>query len=177
MALTAGSFGGFCVFRNYGEMSTPMDDGPLAANQTIYKGDPLTISSGLIARATATSTLVIGFADEAKTSGASVTLSGDRIRFIKLNKRNQFVMNIANGATDYTSAQANIGVAYGIVEQGSGKGTWTVDISNTTQKLVRTIDWAPAAYQKTGKDVVVGTTINPAVIVEICDAETVNQNT
>lgn len=69
---------GFSYVRSLTGQMAPISM-PLAASQTINKGDALILSSGLVAIALATSGALLGIAAEDASSGASPTRADDRI--------------------------------------------------------------------------------------------------
>lgn len=138
---------------------------PVNTSQTIYIGDLVILSSGLISifATGSTTTGLVGIAASACTSAAA----GTRIDVQLVNPTQLWVMNmITSSGTNYTSAQADIGVQCGVVrDETATLGKWYAAQSDNTNKFVTPIDWAPEAYQKLNAAVVVGTTVNPAVIV------------
>lgn len=143
---------------------------PFAANQTIYAGDLIIFASGLCSKFSSgvTTTGLLGIAAKAVTTGASVTLSGSRGDVQLITPNSLWVASMVGGAaTDKTSAQATIGVAYGVIEDNdsyNATGRWYINFANTTNTFAFAIDWAPRAYQEGGADVTVATTKNAAVI-------------
>jgi hypothetical protein len=105
---------------------------PLAASQTIVKGDPLTISNGDLSLATTSSGAIFGVAAE-----DAVTTASDEATEINVwvaDRRNIF------RAQGYGAATAAIypGAAYDIY---TASGAWKLNFGSQTESVAMIVDW------------------------------------
>jgi hypothetical protein len=112
---------------------------PVAASQTIVKGDPLVIASGLlnVAAGGATAATVVGIANQASDSAAA----GTEVEVILCDSDTVFKADFLNSGTKKTFANADLGTAYDmgattdynkIDPDDTVGGSWTlVDFDNT----------------------------------------------
>ncbi len=104
---------------------------PIAASQTIAKGDAVIISSGLIEIAVATSPLIHGVAAESVTSGGSVTRADDQILIYPA-----IPSNIFSGQCSGDSTAALVGTAVDI--EGT-TGIMEINENATTEDVAQIV--------------------------------------
>lgn len=106
-------------------------DFPVAASQTIAKGDAVILSSGLVEIAVATSGQLLGVAMESVTTGASVTRADDRIKVAVGCPSNVF-----SGQCSGDSTAALVGTACDI--EGT-TGIMEVNENATTEDVIQVV--------------------------------------
>jgi len=101
---------------------------PEGASQTFLKGALLAWSSGYVVEASTDETRILGIA---AAPGQNTTAGAAKTLFYPL-QGNIFEANLAQAATDTTSAATDQGTAYGITIRSTGTTHWIVDSSKTT---------------------------------------------
>lgn len=112
----------------------------VAANQTIKKDDVLVLSAGLVAKAGAAATALLGVAGDDITTGASPVAGVDAIH-VYIQPGIVYTVPYTPG-TKTTFAQADIGSGFGILATGN------INPDNTTQAVAKILD-----YNNTAKTV------------------------
>ena len=132
--------------------------GPEGATQTFLVGAPLAWASGYLQEAGSDPTAIVGIAAE---PGHNAAASGDnRIAYWPLTG-NVFEANLAQAASNTTSATTSIGTLYGIVKRSSGTVHWVVDSSDTTNTRCVIVDFAAPS---------VATDVNARVLIHFLQA-------
>lgn len=119
---------------------------PVATNQTIKKDDPVVLSSGLVAKAGAAATALLGVAADDITTGASFNAATD---YLSVYIQPGIVYTVPYTAGTKTSfANADIGTGFGVLSTGN------INPDNTTQGVAKIV-----GFDNTAKtvDVIIGT--------------------
>jgi len=104
---------------------------PVASSETLAKGDAVLLSSGQVTIGLSNSGTLLGV-----MAKASVTATENTMVPVYVGCEN----NIFEGQVSGTFARSNVGVSYDIA---GATGIMEVNLSGTTEKVVRIVDWNP----------------------------------